>query len=294
MAAALAAGVLLTACGANSSAPLVVAMPAFSNAAAAPITSPSPQRPTPQAPSARTIATRRLVAIAHDLPPDAISVAVVNTRTGAQYSWGATHGMWTGSAYKLLVLEALLLQRGGAGWFSSAEYADITAMIEKSMNDAGYRMYLAAGGRSALADAARKLGLRHTRIGLADPALTAMDARDGVQLLRNLVAPGPLGKRSRRFVLDLMRSVQADQRWGVGVVADPGSSFANKNGWMDVGDDNEPGEDDHDRWLAVSLGIVRVHGQQLLMAIFTRHSPDRDTGIHLVERLARIVAPAVT
>jgi beta-lactamase class A len=289
--AALCTAALLTSCGTSSSPPLVVAMPALTNA---PLTTPSAPTPRPQPPSARVIATRKLTALAADLPPGAISLAALNTRTGARYSWGGSHGMWTGSAYKLLVLEALLLQRGGDDWFSSSEYADITAMIEKSKNDAGYRMYLDAGGSTALTKAARTLGLRHTTIGVADPALTSMDARDGVQLLRNLVASGPLDKQSRKLVLQMMRNVQADQRWGVGVVADPGTTVANKNGWMDVGDDNDPSEDDHDRWLAVSLGIVRVHGQQLLMAIFTRHSPDRDTGIRLVERLARIIAPVVS
>jgi len=162
------------------------------------------------------------------------------------------------------------------------------------MNDAGYRMYLDAGGSTALAEAARKLGLRHTTIGRADPALTAMSATDGVRLLDNLVSPGPLDRQSRGFVLDLMRNVQADQRWGVGVLADRGTSFANKNGWMDVGDDNDPGEDDDDLWLVDSLGIVQVHGQQLLMAVFTRHSSDRDTGIRLVERLAKLAGPVVS
>jgi hypothetical protein len=154
-------------------------------------------------------------------------------------------------------------------------------------------MYLAAGGSAGLDAAARTLGLRHTTIGRADPALTAMSASDGVRLLRNLVSSGPLGKQSRAFVLDLMRNVQADQRWGVGVLADRSTSFANKNGWMDVGDDNDPGESDGYLWLVDSLGIVQVHGQQLLVAVFTRHNPDRDTGIRLVEQLARLAGPAV-
>ena len=35
-----------------------------------------------------------------------------------------------------------------------------------------------------------------------------------------------------------MRNVEADQRWGVGVAADPGTDFANKNGWLNIDDDN--------------------------------------------------------
>lgn len=296
VAAAMSAAVLLAACATSTPGhPALRALPPLSNAAAQPTDVPTVVRPAPSLPSTRVIATRRLTAIAGHLPTDAISVAVVNTRTGASYSWGATHGMWTGSVYKLLVLETLLLQRQDwNGWFNSSELADITAMIEQSKNDAGYRMYLDAGGSSALASAARKLGLRHTHIGVSDPAFTTMGARDGIALLHALISAGPLDNSSRRFVLDLMRNVQADQRWGAGVVADRGTPFANKNGWMQVDNGNEPDEDDGMLWLVDSLGIAQVHGQQLLIAVFTRHNPDRDTGIRLVERLVRLITPVVT
>jgi hypothetical protein len=255
---------------------------------------PAPSTPTPQPPSPRTVADRELAAIGKRLPDGAISVAVLNTTTGASYRWGEQRGMWTGSVYKLLTLETLLMQRQRTGSrLTSYELGDITDMIERSRNRAGYRMYLAAGGAAALTAAARRLGLRHTRIGLADPALTTMSAPDGIVLLRQLVTPGPLSARSKAFVLHLMRNVQADQRWGAGVVADPDTAFANKNGWMAVGDDNDPSENDDGRWLVNSLGIVRVHGQRLLISVFTQHNPDCYTGIDLVEQLVRIIARAV-
>jgi beta-lactamase class A len=303
---ALSATALLVGCRASVSPGVAVrTLPSLSNAAAArgatvtitngattPAT-PAPQ-PQPQPQSLRTVVTGRLAALARRLPPGAISLAVRNTRTGATYEWSAGHPMWTGSVYKLLVLEALLLERPGTSWLSSSEYADITAMIEQSDNRAGYRMYLAAGGSTGLAAACRKLGLWHTGIGRADPALTTMTAHDGVRLLTNLVSTGPLSRRSRAFVLGLMRHVQADQRWGVGIVADRGMSFANKNGWMDVDGDNDLGEDDGYLWLVDSLGVVRVHGEPLVLAVFTRHNPDFVTGVRLVQRLARLVAPVVS
>jgi hypothetical protein len=261
-----------------------------SSAASEPAATP----PTTAAPDPRTVAARRLTAIAAHLSAGSISVAVLDTQTGASFRWGERGGMWTGSVYKLLVLETLLLQRQRAGtWFADYELDDITAMMEQSRNRAGYRMYLDAGGASPVMAAAHRLGLRHTHLGSTDPALTVSDARDGIALLRPLVTAGPLDARSRAFVLHLMRNVQADQRWGVGVVADRGTTSANKNGWMRVRNNNGPGENDDSRWLVNSLGIVRVHGHRLLMAIFTRHNPDCYTGIDLVEELARVVAPAV-
>jgi beta-lactamase class A len=296
-AAVLTATTLLAACHSAQRAALAPATvsptTAFAALPSAPATSPATS-PTRQPPRPSVLVTRKLTAIAAQLPDGALSVAAVNLRTGAAYRFGERRGMWAGSVYKLLVLEALLLERQhGDTWFSSYELADITAMIEQSDNKAGYRMFLDAGGSIAIAAAAKRLGLRSIRLGVADPALTTMDARDGITLLRRLVSPGPLSARSQAFVLSLMRNVQADQRWGVGVVADRGTTFANKNGWMDVGDDNGPGEDDGDQWLVNSLGIVRVHGQRVLMAIFTKHNPDCYTGIDLVQKLARVVVQAV-
>jgi beta-lactamase class A len=232
--------------------------------------------------------------IADRLPAGALSVAVRDERTGTQFVFGARGGMWTGSVYKLLVLETLLMQRQAAGsWLSSAEVADATAMIERSDNDAGYRLFLDAGGTGALAATAHELGMRQTVVATTDPALTTMSARDGLALLGGLLRGGVLDQRSRAFALNLMRGVQADQRWGVGVLADAGDQFANKNGWMAVDSNNGPGENDGGLWLANSLGIVRVDGRPLLVSIFTRHNPDLDTGVRLVERLARAAAPAV-
>ena len=84
-----------------------------------------------------------------------------------------------------------------------------------------------------------------------------------------------------------MDNVEADQRWGVGVIADPGTTFANKNGWLAVDDDNE-------RWLVNSDGIVTVHGQQVLISVLTQHDASEAAGITLVQQLAQAVAPAVT
>lgn len=255
---------------------------------------PATSSPAPPAPDPRKVANHTLAAIAQKLPHGAISVAVRNARTGEEYDFGAAGGMWTGSVYKLLVLEALLLERQHTGgWFSSGELSDVTAMIEQSDNAAGYRMYLDAGGDSALAWAARRLGLGKITIGRADPSLTTMAASDGITLLDQLIGRGPLDARSRAFVLHLMHNVQDDQRWGAGVLADDGSDFANKNGWMAVDDGNGPGEDDDGRWLVNSLGIVRCHGQPLLVSVFTRHNPDFRSGVRLVQRLARIAAAVV-
>jgi hypothetical protein len=76
-------------------------------------------------------------------------------------------------------------------------------------------------------------------------------------------------------------------------VADRGSDFANKNGWLDIDNDNPPGEQDDGLWVVTSAGVVTVHHQQVLMAVFTQHQPDFETGVRLVEKLAEAITPAV-
>jgi len=292
---ALVAGCTSTTSGTSSSPGRDVVSPAQTPTSQPPPGTPVATTSAPPTPAQeRALARAEMAKIKRRLPADAISVAIRDEKTGSTYSYGARKGMWTGSVYKLLVLETLLLERQSSGsWFSSGELADITAMIEQSDNAAGYRMFLDAGGSAALAGTARRLGMRHTSIGVSDPTFTTLSGRDGLAMLSCLVKPGLLDQRSRSFVLSLMRSVESDQRWGAGVLADPGTTFENKNGWLSVDDTNGPGETDDGLWVVSSVGIVRYHGQPLLVSIFTQHNPDLDTGIRLVERLARIAAPAV-
>ena len=251
-------------------------------------------RPHVEKPDPATAARTLVGWLVHDLPPGSVSVAALDTDTGVSFGSGASSGMWMASTYKLFVLEALLAARQGSGGLSGGELADAQAAIEKSDNPAGYRLYLDAGGRSALSRLAHRLHMRHTIPWAADPTFTTTSARDCLELLRAVVGPGgALDAASREQLGDLMRNVQADERWGVGVVADPGTSFAIKNGWLGVDNTNGYGHDDDDRWIVASLGVVTVQGHQLLLAVLTQHNPSKDAGVALVERLARLTATAV-
>jgi hypothetical protein len=220
----------------------------------------------------------------------AISIAALNTSTGASYQWGATGGMDTGSIVKLYILETLLLQRQNSGGLTPSEQATATTMIENSNNDSAETLFEDIGGRTALSAANPTLGLTNTTPGPGDYwGLTQTCAADYIALLRNLVAPtgSPLTATSQAYVLALMRSVESDQRWGVGVTADAGTDFANKNGWLGV-------DDDGGLWLVNSTGVVTINGQQVLMVVLTQHDSDFDSGIALTESLAKALAPLVT
>jgi Beta-lactamase enzyme family len=219
----------------------------------------------------------------------AVSVAAVDTTTGASYEWGADDGMLTGSIVKLYIIETLLLQEQGSGGLTSDQQATATKMIENSDNTAAETLFEDAGGRSALVAAGPQLGLKDTVPGPSDYwGLTATCATDYITLLQNLVRPtgSPLTTASQAYVLGLMRNVEADQRWGVGVTADAGTDFANKNGWLSVDNDNG-------RWLVNSTGVLTIDGQQVLMVVLTQHDSDFQSGINLVQSLAKALVPLV-
>ena len=259
---------------------------------ATPTPAPTP-KPTPTLAAAASVnsALRRLAA---RLPAGGVSVAALNMTTGARFSFGSGGGMRTGSVAKLFLLETVLLQHQDAGTpVSDDELALVTPMIENSDNKAEYSLFLDAGGRDALVDAFPRLGLNHSIPGYSDPALTATNATDGITSLQNLVRDRPLNAYSRSLALRLMRNVESDQRWGVSAVADPSSTVALKNGWLSVDNDNDASENDDGLWLVNSVGIVTVHGQQVLLSAFTQHGPDYASGVRLVEALVRAITPAV-
>ena len=250
-----------------------------------------PTKPTPRALSDKAV--RRLTA---QLPVGAFSVAALSTKTGVRYSYGATGGMRAGSVIKLCILEALLLEHQDAHTHvTDAENKTATAMIEHSDNAATEALYDTIGERDGLVAAIRRLGMKSTIAGPSPNywGLTVTSAPDYLAVLGNLVSAAPLSAYSRGYALDLIRHVESDQRWGVGVVADPHTTFANKNGWLAVDQDNPGGLGDHGLWLVNSVGVLTVHHQRVLIAVFTQHGESFEDGVELVESLAKAIAPAV-
>jgi len=259
-------------------------------------TSASPSRQSSPAPSPadiRAAARKQLRAVIAHQPKHGVSVAALDLTTGAKYATGTRSGMWTASVYKLFVLETLLWQQHGALGGSEADGA--VPMIEQSDNAEGYELWEDADGNSGLAAAAKRFGMTHTQAIGTDPTFTRTSAPDLLKLVEVLVDKhGPLTAPAKKQALYLMRNVDRDERWGVSAAADRGSTFYLKNGWLSIDDSNGPGEDDGGRWAVNSVGIVTSHHHRLLLAVMTEHQPDFQTGVDLVEKLARLVDTATT
>ncbi len=285
-----------TAAGVASAAPAASASSSPSSVSTPAATSSATSARSAAAVQARAVqsAGAAVAALIASQPADAVSVAALNVSTGATFAAGATSGMWTASDYKLFVLETLLLNEQDSGGLTQSQQAEAVPMIEESDNAAGYDLFLAAGGSAALTAAAATFGMTNTVVGRTDPTFTTTSGSDYLKLLGNLVdADSPLNAASRAYILNLMTHVESDQRWGVGVVADAGSAFANKNGWLSIDNSNGAGEDDDGLWAVNSVGVVTVDGQQLLLAVFTRHQTSMDAGVSLVQALTSALTPTV-
>jgi hypothetical protein len=258
---------------------------------AAPVATPAALSATAPASSSSSGARTRLQQLVSRGSAGSTSVAAYDVTTGAQVRAGATSGMTTASVVKLQLLESLLLKHQRAGTeLTDDEVRTVTAMIENSDNGAAETTFWDVGGRDALVDLERPLGLSTTTTvpGSDDYwGLTTTSAAQQLVLLRNLVdADSPIDAAGRAFALGLMRHVEADQTWGVPSVAAEGTSPAVKNGWLSVTDDG-------DLWAVNSIGIVTVDGHTVLVAVMTQHDDSLDDGIDRVETLAAAAVAAL-
>lgn len=270
--------------------PPVVRLPSAATPSSRAVTSlPLTFPPTPT-PSVRPfVALRRLVG---SQPPGSVSVAAYDVGTGRRLVAGARRNMITASVVKLEFLETLLLRHQNNGEpLTAGEADDVRAMIENSDNGAADHVYWDDDAGTGLVAAEPALGLS-TRLTLPRGddywGLSTTSAPEQLVLLRDLVdRDSPLDAASRHYALSLLRSVDADQRWGVPAAGDTGTSYAVKNGWLAI-------DDDADRWAVNSDGVITVGGHVLLVSVMTQHDQTFDDGVALVETLARAAAAAVT
>ena len=290
---------VLAACTATSSPGPAAPAPSTSTASRSSVSTSSPAESSPARatntgaahpdPSAVRHADVRIAHLTGYLGRRGVSIEAVDPSDGVTFGYGARNGMLCASIAKLFILETLLLQQQRSGQpLSDARKALATEMIENSDNDAANALYVDIGEGSGFRHAAPVLKVEHTTPGTGIYwGFTRTGAGAYLALLRDLEGNGPLDAASRHFALRLLSHVEADQRWGVGTVAAPGTTFYNKNGWLAVSTDD-------DRWAVNTVGIVTVHGRRLLMVIMTQHGTGFDSGVDLVDHLARITAHAVT
>jgi hypothetical protein len=254
--------------------------------------SPSPQpSPTPTGPSPEEIAKQRraaqtkaltaaLTKYAASVPE--FSVAVLDKRTGARYSFRGTERYETASVVKVQVLACLLLDaQEDHRTVTGTELSLAKRMIRASDNDATTALFNRLGRASAINRCNKRMGLTSTTVA-SSWGLTKTTVNDQAKLLSQLVdAKSPLTASSRELAFDLMSTVDPDQDWGVPAVARPGETPTVKNGWL-------PRSTEGNRWIINTVGRVKGDGTDVSIAVLSHGHASMSGGIKVVEKVAKL------
>ena len=198
-----------------------------------------------------------------------VSVGIVDLDTGAAAAVGDQTPIRSASVIKVSIAVAFLrsLETSGRA-ISPAEHALLHAMITTSDNDAATELWDTSGDRAGLLDVIAAAGLTAT---VPDPGgawgYTLTNGADQARLLYALVRGALLRSEHTQLLLDTMRGVVPDQRWGLAEVAPSGTTPAVKNGWHP--DDDEP------VWRVNCLAAFDdPAGPRLAIAVTTRYPSD--------------------
>ena len=215
------------------------------------------------------------------------SVAVLDLAGGARAAYASSERTYdTASIVKVDVLAALLLQAEDAGRALTArEKAYAVDMIERSDNAAATALWETIGRADGLDAANERLGLTRTSGGDGPLwGLTQTTAEDQLALLQQVFGHGSvLSADARTYIGELMGNVEADQAWGVSAAGDA----ALKNGWLPRSSTG--------LWDINSVGrVTDGDGRRYLVAVLSDGHTTKDTGIALVEAVARAAVCVVS
>ena len=152
-------------------------------------------------------------------------------------------------------------------------------MLVRSENDPALRAYYALGGPPVIEqDLGEAFGQTRVEIGERSFWGSSMTRpRDVVELLQTVLATDREASRRYALMQDAMARVIPEQRWGVTVLADPGSRPRVKVGWVD----STTG------WVVNSSGRVLVDGSPVYLSVMTDGNPSLEAGIAAIEDVVR-------
>jgi beta-lactamase class A len=216
-----------------------------------------------------------------------MGASVYDWNTNVWCSYGGAHTFDSASIIKATTLATLLWQAQKADRpLTATEQSWATAAITESDDTAQSNMWSDVGYGAGVSTFLSAAGMNQTTIDPAgDWGLTQVTAHDQVVLLRALADPGLLSAASRNYELTLMRSVEADQRWGVSADAPDGATVANKNGWL-------PGA--AGGWTINSIGLITGSGHKYAIAVLSDTNPSMSVGVERVEEVSDAINDALT
>lgn len=221
----------------------------------------------------------------------AVSLSVLDRRTGARWHHQGDRPFPLASTSKVLVVAAAMIRARSLGrGLSAAQRSQARLAITVSDNAAADALYAFGGRHAGVADLAAALGMDATAAAAPVPhwGRTGSTTDDLVTMMRALARGAtPLAASDNASLLALMGAVVDGQRWGVGTVRTGTVRVRVKNGWMAL--DPTPGHP----WQVNSVGDVRGGGRDYVLAIGQRAHASQEEGFELASRIGRTIFAAL-
>ncbi|MFF2726523.1 serine hydrolase [Streptomyces sp. NPDC058008] len=210
------------------------------------------------------------------------ALAVQDHRTGTSCTLRPTQQVDSASVVKVTVLAALLWDAQKTKRPLTQHETELsTAMITTSDNDATSELW-AQLGPAKIKAFLKAAGMTRTAPGTKGAwGLTQITAQDEERLLMLVTARNKvLDDSSRTFVLDRMRKVVPDQRWGVPAGAPGDATVQLKNGWL---------ERSTHGWRVHSVGAFSGKGHDYAITVLTQDNKTMDDGVDTIQAVSRAV-----
>ncbi|MFI2371681.1 serine hydrolase [Streptomyces sp. NPDC018833] len=226
------------------------------------------------------------------------SIALYDRSTRTSCAYRADKHYDSASIVKPIVLGALLHARGEG--LSEEEQDLARKMIVNSDNESTYVLWDMVGPDS-IQDFLDEAGMMNTTIDEAGfMGLTQVTARDQATLLELLTGEDDavLDEEERAYILDLMRDVQEDQRWGAPAGAPSDADVQVKNGWLQRSEENLRNPWDRGDWKVHSMSAItgRAHDYGLVVLTENNRVPEDehpeagwDYGMDTIESVAQAI-----
>jgi beta-lactamase class A len=221
-----------------------------------------------------------------------VTAAVYDARTKRMWVFHPGVVEDTASIVKVQIMATALREAEIAGKsLPAAEAILMSPMIENSDNDAATSLLADVGGPGEVKQFDRLAGLDHTtpstlalipHTSWPGWGLTTTTAADQVRLVSQFAYDrgSVLTASDRRYGLNLMEHVEADQAWGISGGVAAGTRIALKNGWLPLANAG---------WQINSIGWVKGHGRDYVLAVLISHNPSEPYGIDTINAVAAMI-----
>jgi glucan-binding YG repeat protein/lysophospholipase L1-like esterase len=205
-----------------------------------------------------------------------VSVGVYDASTRETYTYNPSRTYNTLSIVKMSILANVLYKKIP---ITSYENSLLTKMIVSSDNSSASTMWWRTGSETGAQSFFRMVGMNNTIAGTGGWwGRTTTNVTDQLTMMKLFAYPNTILTDSQRaYGLNLMRNVQADQRWGTGYGLPGGVSVALKNGWYTNGQ------------YVNSVGYVNGQGKSYVIAVLATNNKSFSYGVDTINTISKMV-----